>query len=134
VAGLILALMPRFGSGLVDTRTAVFVYTAVAQLVFAYPARRVDGRPERNAWLHGAVAGGIALQAATVLLPPLRAMLGLSPLGAGEWLAVAAAVAVTWAGAHVLGRWAGGSAGAGTRAPRRGSAAVLHPAELREEA
>ena len=117
VAGLLLVLLPRLGAGLPDTRTAVFLYTAVAQLVFAYPARRVGGRPARSLVVHLAVVGGIALQLATVLLPPLRALLGLQPLDATGWLTVASAVAVTWGGAELAGRLAeAGSA----RGPGRG--------------
>ena len=119
VAGLVLVLLPRLGAGLPDTRTAVFLYTAVAQLLFAYPARRVGGGPARTVVLHVAVAGGIAVQLATVLLPPLRALLGLQPLDAAGWLAVAAAVAVTWAGAEAAGRWA--QAGPALRRARRGA-------------
>ncbi|HZL99246.1 MAG TPA: HAD-IC family P-type ATPase, partial [Planctomycetota bacterium] len=107
VAGLLLVLLPWFGAGLLDTRTAVFVYTAAAQLVFAYPARRVGERPETNRALHLAVLAGIALQAATVLFAPLRALLGLVPLEPASWLAVGGAVLLTWAGAEAAGRRAG---------------------------
>jgi len=51
----LLVALPQFGYSLEQTRTAVFVFEALAQLAFAYPARRVtvvplpyccvDGRP-----------------------------------------------------------------------------------------
>ena len=46
------------------------------QLVFAYPARRVSVHPLPNVWLGLAVGSGVALQVATVFLPPLPVDMG----------------------------------------------------------
>ena len=46
----------------------------------------------------------MALQALTVVLPPLRALLGLVPLSATIFAAIMVAVLLTWAVAEFLGR------------------------------
>ncbi|HTM21683.1 MAG TPA: cation-translocating P-type ATPase, partial [Kofleriaceae bacterium] len=110
IGGLLLIGMPWAGLSLTATRSAVFLYTAVAQLAFAYPARRLGGPVIGNRWLHVAVIGGSAAQLAAVLIPPVRAALGLAPLDAGVILAVGAAVVLTWGGAELVNRWARGRA------------------------
>lgn len=61
----------------------------LAQLLHALACRRGErgraGPP--NPLLHAALAGGVALQALAQGLPPLRALLGLAPLGPGGALA-----------------------------------------------
>jgi Ca2+-transporting ATPase len=98
-----LAAMPSLGYGLEETRTAVFVYESVMQIAFVYPCRRINVVPLSNALIHWAVGLGVALQVLTVLAPPLRTMLGLVPLSAGVFLAVAIAVVITWAVALLVG-------------------------------
>ena len=105
-AGLaFLVLMPYFGYALLETRTAVFLYESMAQLVFAYPSRRLTLNPRRNTFLHVAVVGGLALQGLTVLLPPLRALLGLVPIDLTIALLIGAGVLWSWAVAELVGRW-----------------------------
>ena len=105
-AGLaFLALMPYFGYALLETRTAVFLYESMAQLVFAYPSRRLTLNPRRNTFLHVAVVGGLALQGLTVLLPPLRALLGLVPIDLTVALLIGAGVLWSWVVAELVGRW-----------------------------
>jgi hypothetical protein len=41
-----------------------------------YPSRRVSVAPLPNAWIHHSVGLRMALQEMTVLLPPLRTLLG----------------------------------------------------------
>jgi P-type Ca2+ transporter type 2C len=74
------------------------------QLVFVYPARRIGAVPLPNIWLHVAVGLGLVLQALTVVLPPLRALLGLVPVGAPIFAAITVAVLFTWAIAEFIGR------------------------------
>ncbi len=76
----------------------------MTQLVFVYPARRIGGVPLPNIWIHTAVGLGIVLQASTVVLPPLRTMLGLVPLSGGIIAAICVVAALTWAIAEFLGR------------------------------
>jgi Ca2+-transporting ATPase len=100
VAGTLQLGVPRTGASVDATRTAVFLYTALAQLLFVYPARRLDVEPLPNRWLHAAVAVSIVLLLACMALPFVREALGLVPLAGGVWALVGAAVALTWAGAE----------------------------------
>jgi Ca2+-transporting ATPase len=105
-AGLaFLVMMPYFGYALLETRTAVFLYESMAQLVFAYPSRRLALNPKRNVFLHVAVLGGIALQVLTVLLLPLRTLLGLVPIDLTVSLFIGAGVLWSWAVAELVGHW-----------------------------
>ena len=74
------------------------------QLVFAYPCRRIGVVPLPNAWIHVAVGFGVLLQLSTVLLAPLRALLGLVPIGGSVLAAIIAAVLATWAVAELMGQ------------------------------
>jgi P-type Ca2+ transporter type 2C len=106
VIGLILlGGLPRLGVSLEETRTAVFLYESMTQLVFAYPARRIGVLPLPNVWVHLAVWLGIAVQALTVLVPPLRVLLGLVPLSPTNFAIIVAAIFATWAIAEAFGRW-----------------------------
>jgi Ca2+-transporting ATPase len=104
VGVLILVLLPRFAYGPAATRTAVFLYESLAQLVFAYPARRITVRPLRNTALHVAIVLGAGLQLATITVPALRELLALEPLDARAILAVAAGVLASWGAAELLSR------------------------------
>lgn len=56
--------------------------------------------PQFNATLHMAVLIGVGLQLLTVLLPGLRALLGLEPLPWELFALVTAAVLLTWSAAE----------------------------------
>ena len=119
-AGLaLLVALPLHGYGVVAVRTAVFLHQSVAQLIFAYPARRIGGSPLRNPVLHAVIAGSIALSVATVFVPPLRRLLGLAPLDATALAVVGLALLATWALAEFLHRLWNGRA-ATPAAPARG--------------
>ena len=100
----LLVALPQLGYSLDQTRTAVFVFEAMAQLAFAYPARRVSVVPLQNIALHAAVLLGGALQIATVFVPGLRALLGLEMIDAPIWVAITGAVLLCWGAAEVIGR------------------------------
>ncbi len=105
-AGLaFLVLMPVYGYAILETRTAVFLYESMAQLVFAYPSRRINLHPLRNTFLHVAVLGGIVLQVLTVLLAPLRALLGLVPIDITVSVLIGLGVLWSWGVAELVGRW-----------------------------
>jgi P-type Ca2+ transporter type 2C len=106
IGGLLLAGLPRYGYGELSVRGALFLYATVSQLFYAYPARRLDARPGFNGALLAAVAAGVVLQLLTVLLAPLRALLGLEPLTPELLLLVSAAVLLTWAAAEGYSRLA----------------------------
>ena len=102
-----LTVMPLVGHGLEETRTAVFLYESVMQLAFVYPCRRISVRPLTNVWVHWAVGLGVIAQVLTVLLPPLRTMLGIVPLSVNVFSAVMMAIALTWLAALLVGRYYG---------------------------
>ncbi len=62
----IIAAMSRLGYSLEETRTLLFVYESVLQLVFAYPSRRIGLAPLPNVWVHLAVWVGVGLQGLTL--------------------------------------------------------------------
>lgn len=97
--------LPLFGYAILETRTAVFLYESIAQLLFAYPSRRINLHPLRNVFLHVAVLGGILLQVLTVLLAPLRALLGLVPIDLTVSMLIGVAVLASWAIAELVGHW-----------------------------
>jgi Ca2+-transporting ATPase len=78
----------------------------VLQLVFAYPARRVGAAPLTNVWVHLAVWLGVALQALTLVVAPLRALLGLVPISGALFAGVLVAALSTWLLAELSDRWA----------------------------
>ncbi len=102
-----LVLLPLLGYAIEATRTAVFLYEAMVQLLFAYPAQRINVHPLRNPVLHFAVWGGMALQTLTVFVPTLRALLGLVPIDAAVFLMVGVGVIGGWGIAAFVGWWLG---------------------------
>jgi len=87
--GLALA---RYGTGLQATSVAFATLTS-SQLLYALTCRS-EQRPSfadsgRSPALLGAVAGTLGLQVAAVTVPPLRRLLGIAPLGLGDWALVA---------------------------------------------
>lgn len=109
LGGTMLVTLPYFGYGMGDTRTLLFLYMSIGQLVFAYPSRRMGAAPESNMSLHLSVILGTGLQLLTVFVPGLRAMLGLEFPGPGGFLWVAVAVSLSWGAAELCARlWGGG--------------------------
>ena len=82
----------------------LFIYESMLQLVFVYPSRRITVVPLPNVWIHLTVGLGVTLQALTVVVPPLRKLLGLVPVSAAVFSTVMIAVLLTWAVAEFLGR------------------------------
>ena len=104
--GVLLVLLPRYGFNLAVTRSGVFLYESIAQLVFAYPSRRVSVLPMANGWLHLAVLLGVGLQVLTITLPSLRFLLGLEPLGLRVLFWIGGGVLMSWLVAEVFSRFA----------------------------
>jgi P-type Ca2+ transporter type 2C len=100
----LLVVLPMIGIALVMAQSAVFLYESVAQLVFAYPSRRVTARPLPNRWLNRAVVFGIGLQLLVFAVPALREILGVVPLDPIVWLMVLGGVLVTWVAAEGVSR------------------------------
>lgn len=95
---------PALGYAAAVTQTAVFLYESLAQLAFAYPARRIHTSPAPNRTLNIIIVASVALQILTVTLPPLRSLLGLVPIDGPAIAYVAIALAATVAGAEVWSR------------------------------
>jgi Ca2+-transporting ATPase len=104
VHGLALA---RHGTGPRATTLGFSTLTA-AQLMYALSCRSRgadEGRPRRaHPLLFGVVGGTLALQLATVMVAPLRRLLGTTALSAGDWTIVAAGVAAPTLLAELRGR------------------------------
>ena len=101
---LLLVTLPLYGYGVAAVRSAVFLFESTAQLVFAYPARRVGHRPARNVTLHAIVVLSIGLQVLTITVPALRTLLGLESLDAVALVVTGGAAAGTWALAEIVNR------------------------------
>jgi P-type Ca2+ transporter type 2C len=106
IGGALLVATPLMGFSVLQTRTAIFLHTTIGQLFYAYPARRINAPPQFNGALHLAVILGVGLQLLTVLLPSLRALLGLEPLTIEVLTLVSAAVLMTWGAAEAYSRLA----------------------------
>ncbi len=102
--GVLLVVLPLFGYGVAAIRTSVFLFESAAQLFFAYPARRISVMPRFNLALHLAIWIGVMIQIATIFLPFLRELLGLTMLDTQVILFVTLAVIITWAIAEVYSR------------------------------
>ncbi|MDX2030183.1 MAG: HAD-IC family P-type ATPase [Blastocatellia bacterium] len=104
---LLLYLLPTLGYGQEMTRTMVFLYASIGQLVFAYPSRHIGARPEQNPMLHLAVILGIGFQLLTAYIPWLRALLGLETPDLRGLVIVTLSVALSWLIAETTSRFAG---------------------------
>ena len=100
----LLAILPAMGLSLELTRTVVFLFMAVGQLLFAYPARRTEVTPRPNRLLHIAVLAGVAAQLPIIFVPALRDAFDVVP--GPVWLAtvIAAGAALVWLAAEATGR------------------------------
>jgi Ca2+-transporting ATPase len=89
-------------------QSALFLFMAAGQLVFAYPARQTTLRPPANRILHGSVAAGFLVQASVMFVPGLMAAFDAVPLSGAIWGLVAAGIVIAWAIAMAAGRliWA----------------------------
>ena len=105
VGGALLVTLPYYGYDLPTTRTLLFLYMSIGQLVFAYPARHIATASRRNIALHLSVLLGIGLQLLTIYVPALRQLLGLTLPDTFGLLWVAGAVLLSWGVAETFGWW-----------------------------
>jgi Ca2+-transporting ATPase len=106
----------RYGPG-PQASTLAFMTLTLGQLLHARACRSethglfsAERLPE-NRWLDRALLGSAALQLATVLLPPLRGLLGTTPLLPADALLVGAAAGLPYLAIEAM-KTAGASAGA----------------------
>ena len=97
-------LLPELDYSGEETRTVVFLYESLAQLAFVYPARRITTKPVTNTILNWIVAISVLVQIATITIPGLRTVLGLETIDTTAVAFLAAALAVSVAGASLLAR------------------------------
>jgi Ca2+-transporting ATPase len=102
MGGVLLMFLPRLGYSLLATRTGVFLFESIVQLVMAYPSRKISVSPKFNVSLHLAIILGTALQIATVYFTPLRSLLGLERLDLFAVTLIAGAILVTWLAAEIF--------------------------------
>jgi Ca2+-transporting ATPase len=100
----LLGLLPITGASLETTRTTTFLFMAVGQLLFAYPARRTEVSPQPNWLLHLAVTIGFLAQIPIMTVPSLQSAFQVTGRPAITGLLVAAAALVTWGMAELAGR------------------------------
>lgn len=104
IGGVLLLRLPRSGYDDVAVRSALFLYACSAQLLFAYPARRVKVAPLPNAALHLAVLFGAGLLALVLLLPSLRTILGLALPNTAMLVWIITTVSLSWLVAEATSR------------------------------
>jgi Ca2+-transporting ATPase len=104
VGGILLVALPRYGHSLEASRTLLFLYATISQLVLAYSARRIVTPPRTNMALHLTVIFGIALQVMTPFVPALRTLLGLERIDAVSLGWLTAALFLSWMFAEIFSR------------------------------
>jgi Ca2+-transporting ATPase len=102
MGGILLVFLPRLGYSLLATRTGVFLFESIVQLVMAYPSRKISVVPKPNISLHLAVILGTLLQITTIYVTPLRTLLGLEGLDLRAVVMIAGAILVTWVAAETF--------------------------------
>jgi Ca2+-transporting ATPase len=107
--GLLAVLPPVFGEPVEATRTAVFLFMAIGQIVVTYPARRTSGTPLPNPALHWTVAGSLLVQLVLFSTPTFREAFDVTLPSPQATAMVAVAVAAAWVVAHAIARrvWRG---------------------------
>jgi Ca2+-transporting ATPase len=105
-AGLVGAT--RYGAGSPQAATMAFGSLVTGQLLHAltYAERGIiapDGRSSSNPALLGIVGGSLLLQGAAMLVPGLRTLLGVAPLGALDLAAMIAGGVLPYLGNRALG-------------------------------
>jgi Ca2+-transporting ATPase len=106
IGGSLLMLLPRFGYGIEASRTLLFLYATVSQLVMVYSARRILTVPRMNIALHLTVVLCFVVQLLTVFVPGLRLVLGLEATDSFGLLMVAGAILLSWGAAEIYVRLA----------------------------
>jgi Ca2+-transporting ATPase len=112
--------LARYGAGPRATSVAFSTLTA-SQLVHALTYRS-QRRGAGSRVLLGTVAATLGLQVGAMALPPLRGILGLTPLGLGDWALVGAGAALPF----VVNELARGGRSIETRAPTAPSQGDRH--------
>jgi magnesium-transporting ATPase (P-type) len=100
----LLGILPKLGYDLESTRATAFHFMAIGQLFLTYPSRHTWMRPLTNRYLHGAVAGGIAVQLLAASVPAVSRLLGNAAIPVELWTVVFGGALVSWGLAEVATR------------------------------
>jgi Ca2+-transporting ATPase len=106
IGGMLLVTLPRYGYGVEVSRTLLFGYAIISQLVLAYSARRVVTAPQPNVVLHLTVLVCVGLQLLTVFVPGMRWILGIELIEPYSLAWGGAAVLLSWGAAEIYSRLA----------------------------
>src|SRR5215831_9806914 len=104
IGGFLLVILPSYGYQPEASRTLLFIYATLSQLLMAYSARRIVTVPRMNISLHATVALCLAAQLLTLFVPSLRGMLGLVLPNRRGLLWAVIAIIISWAMAEVYVR------------------------------
>ena len=104
IGGVLLVLLPRSGYDIATSRTLLFLYATISQLVLVYSARQIVTPPHGNRALLVVVVSCLAMQLLTVLVPGFRLVLGLEQVEPFAFIWLTAAVLVSWGCAETLSR------------------------------
>jgi Ca2+-transporting ATPase len=107
IGGGLLVALPRYGFALGESRTLLFVYATISQLVLAYSARRIVTVPRVNIALHLVVLFCVGLQLVAVLSPSFRTVLGLEPVDTFAFVWISAGILLSWLIAETYVRFLG---------------------------
>jgi Ca2+-transporting ATPase len=98
----VLVLSMRESTG--ATRTAVFLFMAAGQLLFAYPARRATVTPRANPVLHVAILVTLVAQALVLTVHPLMVAFDTVALSPTALALVIAGMLASWGFAELVTR------------------------------
>jgi P-type Ca2+ transporter type 2C len=99
---LLLIVFPRLGYGIEESRTLLFLYATISQLILVYSARRIITLPHSNIVLLLVVVACLAVQLLSVFISELRLVLGLDQIEPLALIWLTLAVLVSWAVAETL--------------------------------
>ncbi|MGX2038792.1 cation-translocating P-type ATPase [Methylocaldum sp. MU1018] len=105
--------LARYGPG-PEAGTNAFMTLTLGQLLHAISCRSertsiFDRNRPPNRFLNAALLGSVSLQIGAAFLPPLRKLLRLSPIGALDWLAIAAGASAPFLANEAIKRLQAGS-------------------------
>lgn len=108
IGGLLLIMLKRYEYSAAESRTLLFLYASISQLLLAYSARRIVAVPRTNLALHVSVIVCIGVQLLTSVVPALRLILGLMQPSRSGFIWITGAVLLSFAAAETYARLCGG--------------------------
>lgn len=97
--------LPLMGFSELLTRTTVFSYLVLAQLILVFPARKFALDPLPNSYVLWSVVTALLIQFTAMIVPWARQLLGIEKLTLGAAGVLVIALLVTWVGVLGLSRY-----------------------------